>query len=250
MMDRDRRLVRFNLRSPDTMEFVRFEMNADTKSVVSLRNVQLNLDDTQLYSVPRRPDNDSSPEYSNVNPRMRRPRSEIFIRPRSHESSGSFDDASTVIRVPIRRPPPVPSIYEEKAKRVFERRQSMFNPRPVMEKVDMSFLNSHTIMVDCLPVIPCEVCHSMRFWLCVRYVEAMLFQKRAINYIRVCYHFGVLMSPVKRVVDYNLKNPDSVKTPVYYNLYSPGEVKSRKKLIFNFGRVYDIVQYYEIKNKK
>lgn len=100
-------------------------------------------------------------------------------------------------------PPPVAtSLLSKNAKRaekIFKKRNAVFDARPVMKRVDMKFLNGHSVVVDCLPDIPADMCHSMRFWLCVKYIESMVAEKRAFKYVRTCYYFGVLLSPVKRI---------------------------------------------------
>lgn len=136
---------------------------------------------------------------------------------------------------------------EKMAHKIFKKRDKRYQPRPVMQCIDMDFYNNFVINIDQLPIIPGDFCHSLRFWLCVKYIETMLVDKRAISYSRICCHFGITVRSVKRVVKYNLKYPDHVKTPVYYNLLSPNESKPYKcgKLISNFGRLYDIVRHIQ-----
>lgn len=239
MLDREGKLVRFHFRAPGGMQFVRFESTSRPKTVDSMRNILVHLKEEELYAMPRGGIN-CMPVYSNVDLN-------------SSSSDVSVATLATVIRAPkplpisTSIPLPVSSVFSARAETIFKKRSSVFDARPVMEKVNMELLNGHKVDVDRLPRISVDMCHSMRFWLCVKYIEAMLAKNRAVKYVRTCYYFGVLLTPVRRIVNYNLKYPNSVKTPVYYNLYSPEEAKlhMRKKLIFEFGRVCDITQYLE-----
>lgn len=137
--------------------------------------------------------------------------------------------------------------YEKSAHKLFKRRNIRYEPRPVMETVDIQFFYGYKIDITQLPTVPSGFCHSLRFWLCVRYIETMLINKHAFCYSKICFGFGIPVASVKRVVKYNLKHPDSLKTPMYYNLLSPDESKiyKREKLIVNFGRFSDILNYIQ-----
>lgn len=246
LRDREKKPIRFHFTAPRGMEFVRFETTANPKNIWSMRNILINLDD-QLYS----PNSESvavlSPDYENV------------YSEASAGSAASTSTANTVVSAISSVEPdinltqlPIPPKFLDQAQRIFKKRKSVFPSRPVMQKVDSNFLSKHEVNIESLPDIPPDFSHSMRFWLCVRYIEALLRENRAFKYTRICQYFGVLDSSVKRIVKYNLKHPSSVKTPVYFNLYSPEELngRARKKLVFEFGEISDIARFLELEKSK